>query len=115
MRVTSDLWISALTRRIFSGGGFAAIARRGATEAGAIFIVERLRLGELRLYAPAAQTSYDAARPEDRRFSLVLTTVDESEIAARVERESRFDPDVWVVEIECAAQPAETYFPITTP
>lgn len=115
MRVTSDLWVSALTRKVFSRGGFAAIARRGATEAGAIFIIVRDRLGALRLYAPAAQTSYDDARPEERRFSLVLETGDESEIASRLDRESRFDPDVWVVEIEAADEPAGDHFPVTTP
>ncbi|MET0943059.1 MAG: DUF1491 family protein, partial [Mesorhizobium sp.] len=44
MRVTSELWVSALTRRVFSGGGFAAILKRGAAEAGAVFILSRNRL-----------------------------------------------------------------------
>jgi hypothetical protein len=115
MRVTSELWVSALTRRVFSSGGFATVARRGASEAGAIFIVLRDRLGQLALYAPASQTSYAEARPEERRFSLVVETEDDREIARRLEKECRFDPDMWIVEIEPAGETVEAYFPVTTP
>jgi hypothetical protein len=99
-RVTSDFWASALMRRIFADGGFAAVTRRGAAEAGAIFLIARDRLGTLRLYGPAPQTSYDEDRPSERRFSLLVETVEESELSARLGREMRFDPDVWIVEIE---------------
>ncbi|WEX07744.1 DUF1491 family protein [Chelativorans sp. AA-79] len=103
MRLTSDFWVSALVKRIFSDGGFAAVRRRGAGGAGAVFIIRRTRLGELELYAPAPQTSYDEAKPSDRQFQLVLATTDEDEVETRLGREMRFDPDVWVVEIETAA------------
>ena len=107
MRVTSDLWVSALVRRIFSDGGFAAVRRRGAHEAGAIFVIRRTRLGELELYSPAPQTSYEDARPDERQFVRVVTTLDEDEVEKRLEREMRFDPDVWVVEVEMAAEAAD--------
>jgi len=74
MRVTTDFWVSSLMRRVFSGGGFAAIVRRGAAEAGAVFLILRGRGGELALYGPAAQAAYDAARPHDRRFGLVMAS-----------------------------------------
>ena len=41
MRVTSEFFVSALIRRVFSSGGFAAVERRGATEAGAVFLRRR--------------------------------------------------------------------------
>ncbi|WP_173931124.1 DUF1491 family protein [Chelativorans sp. Marseille-P2723] len=104
MRVTSDLWVSALIKRIFSDGGFAAIRRRGAHSAGAIFVIRRTRLGEFELYGPAPQTSYDEERPSERRFDLVLATMDEAEIEKRLTAESRFDPDLWVVEIETSGE-----------
>jgi len=100
MRVTSDFWISALVKRIFSDGGFAAIRRRGAREAGAIFVIRRTRLGELELYGPAPQTSYDDVSPSERLFHLALVSTDEAEVDKRLAGETRFDPDVWVVEIE---------------
>ena len=115
MRVTTDLWVSSIVRRAFAGGGFAAIARRGASEAGAVMIVRRDRLGEVRLYAPAPQTSYDEARPDDRLFTEVARTTDDEEIAGRIEREARFDPDLWVVELEVGEEVFPELVPLTTP
>lgn len=115
MRVTTDLWVSALVRRVFSAGGYAAVMRRGASEAGAVFILVRGRDGLSGLYGPAAQTSYEAARPEERLFSVLQDAVDDAAVAARLERESRFDPDLWVVELEIGAGEAERFFALTTP
>lgn len=105
MRVTSDFWVSALVRRVFADGGFAAVQRKGAHEAGAIFIVRRTRFGEYELFGPAAQTSYDETKPQDRQFNQILTTTEEDGVKTRLEREMRFDPDVWIIEIETDADP----------
>lgn len=99
MRVTTDFWVSALVRRVFSGGGFAAIVKRGATEAGAVFVIVRDRLGGAQLFGPAPQTSYDTAKPDERHFTRYVLE-DEAALDARLEKEKRFDPDIWVVEIE---------------
>lgn len=99
MRVTTDLWVSALVRRVFSGGGFAAIVKRGALEAGAVFVVVRDRLGGAALFGPAPQTSYDTAKP-DERFFIRYNLADEAALDARLEKEKSFDYDIWVVEIE---------------
>ena len=100
MRLTSDFWVSALTRRVFDRGGFAAVVRRGATEAGAIFLIVRERTGTVTLFGPAPQTSYDDTKPQERVFTQVLSTEDDSLVADRIARESRFDPDLWLVELE---------------
>ena len=100
MRVTTDLWVSSVLRRAFSAGGFAAVARRGAAEAGAVLLLRRDRLGTIALYAPAPQTSYDEARPQERLFTEVLNGADEEAAAGRIARETRFDPDLWIVELE---------------
>lgn len=100
MRVTSELWVSSIVRRAFSQGAFAAIARRGAAEAGAILIVRRGRAGEVALYAPAPQSAYGEARPEDRIFTEVQAGQGEEAVAGRIEREQRFDTDLWIVELE---------------
>ena len=107
MRVTTDLWVSALVRRVFSAGGFAAGVKRGATEAGAVFVLSRGRLGEVALYGPAPQTSYDSAKPDERFFILLDSSDDSSAFDARLEREKKFDPDIWVVEIEAGTVPLE--------
>lgn len=115
MRVTSDLWVSALVRRVFGAGGFAAVVNRGATEAGAVFVLARGRLGEVALYGPAPQTSYDSSRPDDRFFSVLAAGDDPAVLDARLEREKKFDPDIWVVEIEGGSVPVEELISVKTP
>ena len=101
MRVTTDFWVSALVKRVFSGGGFAAVLKRGSSEAGAVFVILRDRMGGAELFGPAPQTSYDTAKPDERYF-VRHELPDEAALEQRLEREKRFDPDIWVVEIEPA-------------
>ena len=115
MRVTTDLWVSALVRRVFASSGFAAIVRRGGGEAGAVLFLARDRMGRVSLYGPAPQTSYDEARPDERFFGLVLGEAEAEAVDARLEREKRFDPDVWVVEIEAGTVPVEALLALRTP
>lgn len=115
MRVTTDFWVSALVRRVFGAGGFAVIVKRGAAEAGAVFVRSRNRLGETALFGPAPQTSYDSARPDDRFFTLLGHGHDTGALDARLEREKKFDPDIWVVEIEAGAVPLEDLISVKTP
>lgn len=115
MRVTSELWVAALLRRAFAAGGFAAVERKGAPEAGAVFVVARSRLGELRLFGPAPQASYGEARPSDRLFSEIVGGADAEAIAARIAREARFDPDLWLVEIEVDETLLAQLVPVRTP
>lgn len=114
MRVTSELWVSALLRRVFSRGGFGAVARRGASEAGAIFLFIRRRDGTVRLYGPAPQTSYESGGPSERRFAELIDG-EEEEMERRIEKESRFDPDLWLVELETTEAELEELVAVTTP
>jgi len=101
MRVTAEIWVSALVRRVFSAGGFAAVVQRGSPEAGAIYLTTRNRLGEVQLYAPAPQTSYDTSKPQERLFTRI-EGLDNEQVDAKLEKEKRFDPDIWIVELEVA-------------
>ena len=100
MRVTSGLWVGAYVRRCFNEGAFATVARRGADEAGAILvIVDRLdRTADL--YGPAPQAAFSDSRPAERLFQRLMERSERSTIDARLANELRFDPDLWVVEIE---------------
>jgi hypothetical protein len=115
MRVTSELWVSALIRRLQGKGGFAAIVRRGAAEAGAVFLVLRTRTGELTLYGPASQTDYDEARPSERYFVPLLRDGSQEDVDKRLEREMRFDPDIWIVELESEEDVVSGLVEIRTP
>ncbi len=103
MRLKSGIWIAAYLRRCNIEGAFAAVRRRGAEEAGAIFIkVSRLD-GTATLYGPAPQSAFDDAQPADRLFAAVLGNeqgVAEADIESRLGREIKFDPDLWIVEVE---------------
>lgn len=78
----------------------AAVERHGADDAGAIFIRIRHRDGTESLAAPAPQTAFDDDHAGARLFEIRKTRVPEAEIAETLAREARFDPDLWVVEIE---------------
>ncbi|ESZ27468.1 DUF1491 family protein [Mesorhizobium sp. L2C067A000] len=115
MRVTTEFWVSALLRRVFGAGGFAAVVKRGATEAGAVFVLSRGRLGDVSLFGPGPQTSYDSDKPDDRFFTLLGAGDDAAALDARLEREKKFDPDIWVVEIEAATVSVEELLSVKTP
>lgn len=100
MRLTSDIFVSALMRRVFAAGGFAAIGRRGAEQAGAIFVLLRGRDGRLTLFGPAPQSAYEDAHPGERAFAVLAEDADQQSVDARLSREGRYDPDYWLVEIE---------------
>ena len=113
-RLTSDFYVSQLIRRVAGEGGFAAIAKKGATEAGAIYIVVRDRSGALRLFAPAPQQSYKDQRPTDRLFLKIEHVASDEDINKFAETEKRFDPDFWLVELEIAAGQSQLPFETTT-
>lgn len=102
MRLKSAIWVAAYVRRCHLEGAFAVVRRKGAEEAGAIFIKVTKLDGTAALYAPAPQTSFDDAKPVDRLFVPALKQEFEPEAAAeaKIARETEFDPDIWVIEVE---------------
>jgi len=102
MRLKSAIWVGAYIRRCHVEGAFAVVRRRGAEEAGAIFIVLNRLDGTADLYGPAPQTAFDESHPAGRAFAPVLKQqpAPEAEVSARLAREVEFDPDVWIVEVE---------------
>ena len=103
MRLKSGIWVAAYLRRCNIEGAFAAIRRRGAEEAGAVFIKVNRLDGSGVLYGPAPQSAFDEAKPADRLFTVILgrdIPALEPDIEARLVREIGYDPDVWIVEVE---------------
>ncbi len=102
MRLKSGIWVAAYLRRCQIEGAAAVLRRRGAEEAGAIFIkVSRLD-GSADLYGPAPQAAFDEARPSERAFSPALKNLPlpEADIESYLVRQLGFDPDLWIVEVE---------------
>ena len=102
MRLKSAIWVAAYIRRCHIEGAFAAVRRRGAEEAGAIFVKLNRLDGTAELFGPAPQSMFDEARPADRLFSRCVgdQPVLEAKVEERLARELRFDPDVWIIEVE---------------
>jgi hypothetical protein len=102
MRVKSAIWVAAYVRRCHTEGAFAAVRRRGAEEAGAVFVKIAHLDGTAELFGPAPQTAFDDARPSDRAFvsCMKVQPAPEAEVEAYLAREIKFDPDVWIVEVE---------------
>ena len=102
MRLKSGLWVAAYVRRCNVEGIFAAVRRRGAEEAGAIFIKVNRLDGTADVYAPAPQTAFLEEHPMDRAFSAALKAMPavEADAESYLARQIRFDPDVWIIETE---------------
>ena len=100
-RVTSAMWVSAYVRRCGVAGAPAYVVRKGAEAAGAIFIKVNRLDGTVLLLAPAPQAlladAYHARAWTPWRGG---ETVAEADADAYLAREVRFDPDLWLVEIE---------------
>jgi hypothetical protein len=102
MRLKSAVWVAAYLRRCQVEGAFAALRRRGAEEAGAVFIKINRLDGSADIYGPAPQTVFDEAHPMERAFapSLKRLPASDADVEAYLERQLKFDPDIWVVEVE---------------
>ncbi len=76
--------------------------RRGAEEAGAVFVRICRLDGTSDLFAPAPQTVLDPPRDSDRSFtpSFAEQPVPDATVEAYLAREVKFDSDVWIVEVE---------------
>src|SRR5215207_7703747 len=101
MRVKSNIGVAAYLRRCQNQNVFGVVRRRGAEEAGAIFIKLALLDGNALLFTPAPQTAYEDSRPTDRVFApTTAAPVAEQAIEERLAKEMRYDSDIWIVEIE---------------
>ena len=102
MRLKSGIWVAAYIRRCQIEGAQAVLRRRGADEAGAVFIKVAKLDGSAEVYGPAPQSAFDEARPSDRAFIRSLKAQDATEVGAEayLARQLKFDSDIWIVEVE---------------
>lgn len=100
MSVKSAIWVYAHLRRCNASGLFATLAKRGAEEAGSIYVrVDRLD-GTGLLLGPAPGPAHDD-RGERRWVKLVgAAPVSGQLIDDYLRRVRSIDPDIWIIEIE---------------
>lgn len=96
MRLSTEVWVSALIRRAEMGGAFPTVIRKGDARGGAVLVkVLDRRAGRADLYAEAVRGA------EGERVWMRPTAAEtEAELDAYAERAVRFDPDLWIVEID---------------
>lgn len=80
-------------------GLYGAVIRKGAEEAGAVHVIVNHLDGTCHLLGPAPGEAYDALG--ERRFIIeVAPPGTPADAMALLARRQRFDPDLWIVEVE---------------
>jgi len=99
LRLRSDIWVAAYLRRTAVEGAYAVLRRRGAAEAGAIYILVNRGDGLTALFAPGP---VDIDGGGERRWLRAHSAewIESAVTSAQLEREIRNDPDLWLVELE---------------
>ncbi len=98
-RLASSVLVGALIRRAESEGGFGAIVAKGDAAAGAVAIILRQRGRPVALLERALQSD---GRYEWQDLSFQPTD-NERILSGLIDRKRRFDPDLWVVELDIAS------------
>jgi hypothetical protein len=101
VRLRSDIWVAGYLRRVAVEGATAVLRRRGAAEAGAIWVKVARLDGSAALYQPAPQSEM-AERGVERLWTRAHRPewVPDAETETRVAREIGFDSDLWLIEVE---------------
>lgn len=99
IRLTTVMWFAVFMRRETERGAFVTTIRKGAQQAGAIFIIHNHLDGTSSLYGPAPQPLIDDPVSE-RFFEKVLDVVPQEEIDKYLDKQKNFDPDLWIIETE---------------
>jgi hypothetical protein len=94
-RLKAGIFVRALIRRAEVAGASAYVARKGAEEAGAIFIKIA------RLDGTCTILNQSLGAEGERVWARPLGDLsDEDKANAYFERQIKYDPDLWIVEIE---------------
>ena len=94
-RLKAELFVKAVIRRAEVAGAAAFVVRRGAEEAGAIFLkINRLD--------GTCMVLSQAVRGDGERIWMkpLGDTADDAAASAYFEKQMRYDPDLWILEIE---------------
>lgn len=97
-RLTSELLVGALRRRVQAEGGMATVLHKGESLSGTI-VVQIVDRGENigffeRITGLDGTVQLTPCGPQN--------SVQQSEIYQYIERRSRVDPDIWVLELDIA-------------
>jgi hypothetical protein len=95
-RIAASVLASALIRKAEGDGGFGAVLAKGDTTAGSILVILLERGGNPRLFERLLQPDGLYAWKEGGSQSLG----NPGEVPGFIARRRRFDPDLWVIELD---------------
>lgn len=102
MAVKTEIWVKAHLRRCFAQGLTGVVARRGAAEAGTVFIKVTLPEGRAKVLGPAPGPVYDELGRRTWAAPLGSNPVSLDEADRFLSRQAAIDPDIWVIDIDDA-------------
>ena len=95
-RLKAEIWVKALIRRCEVEGVTAMVVARGDATSGVVLVKVNSLDGHVRVFSPI--------RAGDGSFQWLSGTgadpVSEADADAYITRQRKFDPDLWIVEIE---------------
>ena len=98
-RIASSVLVGALLRRAEAEGGFGAVLAKGDPTAGAVAVLLTERGAGPRLFERLLQPDGRYAWQESGQKSLA----EPGGLQALIERRRRFDPDLWLIELDIAS------------
>jgi hypothetical protein len=95
-RLATSILVTAMLRRAEGEGGFGAVLAKGDATSGSILVILLERGQNPRIYERVLQADerYDWVEPIGQSFE------NKQEVPAFVARRRRFDPDLWVLELD---------------
>ena len=99
LRLRSDVMVSALRRAAEGQGAFVTVVSRGHEEAGMVHVV-------IRQGGKASLWSEGSAADGARGWRCRLADAEARDVDEICAQERRFDPDLWIVEVEGDVTPA---------
>jgi len=100
MRLKAGIWVKAYIRRCQTEGVPAVVVRHGDDDAGSIFIrINRLD-GTSRIFGPAPAGLDEMKLDRQLMPALDGRFVTDADADEYLRRQSSFDPDLWIIEVE---------------
>src|SRR3982751_1127814 len=97
-RLPAKLEVSGLVRRIETEGGFATILNKGDPEGGALLLIVSSRARHFtcleRILGATGSYEWRSAGPVESPSS--------ADLQAFLAKRTRFDPDLWIIELDIA-------------
>lgn len=93
-RLATSVWVSAYLTRLSLAGIYAHVARKGDETAGAVAIKVATMDGRASFFTRAFGAEGTAG------WHAQAESAPEQEVDAALARQRRYDPDLWVIEVE---------------